>query len=103
MHAVGWDDGREYLFDVMKQPEILASRARGSDLRSLLYLVSQWRRNPLNHSSFCGKAAPCRQVGGKQQPPLVDLVGRRAHRSGPLDRKERGIFTNYYGIKQQSC
>ena len=46
LHSVGWDDGREYLFDVLQQPEILASRARGADLRSLLYLLRQWRQNP---------------------------------------------------------
>jgi hypothetical protein len=46
LHSVGWDDGREYLFDVMKQPEVLASRARGVNLRSLLYLVEEWRDQP---------------------------------------------------------
>jgi 7-cyano-7-deazaguanine synthase in queuosine biosynthesis len=46
LHAAGCDDGREYLYDALKQPEVLASRARGVHLRSLLYLVSQWRRHP---------------------------------------------------------
>jgi 7-cyano-7-deazaguanine synthase in queuosine biosynthesis len=46
LHSLGWDDGREYLFDVLQQPEILASRSRGADLRSLLYLLGQWQRHP---------------------------------------------------------
>ena len=28
-HGAGWDDGREYLYDALKQPEVLTSRARG--------------------------------------------------------------------------
>ncbi len=47
LHAIDRDDGREYLFDVLQQPEVLASRAKGADLRSLLYLLHRWRQNPL--------------------------------------------------------
>ncbi len=46
LHAVGWDDGNHYLVDVLRQPEALASRTRGADLRSLLYLLRQWRQDP---------------------------------------------------------
>ena len=49
LHAVGWDDGREYQVDVCQQPEILASRARGADLRSLLYLLQDWAAHPSPH------------------------------------------------------
>ncbi len=49
LHAVGWDDGQEYLVDVFKQSEILASRARGADLRSLLYLLRTWSEHPSPH------------------------------------------------------
>lgn len=49
LHAVGWDDGRDYLVDVLRQPEILTSRGRGADLRSLLYLLRAWEAHPNPH------------------------------------------------------
>ena len=90
MHAVGWDDGREYLFDVMKQPEVLASRARGSDLRSLLYLVNEWRRNS-QPESLLWQTGPI--PGGLEiQKELAGLIERGLGGDGPVAGRKGGKF-----------
>jgi 7-cyano-7-deazaguanine synthase in queuosine biosynthesis len=74
LNSVGWDNGREYLFDVLKQPEILASRARGADLRSLLYLVRQWQSTP-QPEKLLWQSGP---IPGERQEKqkLVSLVAK---------------------------
>ena len=72
LHSVGWDEGQQYLYDVLKQPEVLASRARGADLRSLLYLLSQWRRNP-QPQQLLWQSGPL-PVGPEERQKLVSLV-----------------------------
>ena len=73
LHSVGWDEGQQYLYDVLKQPEVLASRARGADLRSLLYLLSQWRRNP-QPQQLLWQSGPL-PAGREERQKLVGLVG----------------------------
>lgn len=41
LHRIGWDDHRDYLYDVLRQPEVLANRSRGADLRSLLLALRE--------------------------------------------------------------
>lgn len=41
LHRVGWDQAGDYLYDVLRQPEVLANRSRGADLRSLLWALQQ--------------------------------------------------------------
>lgn len=74
VHSRGWDDGQEYLFDVLKQPEILAGRARGADLRSLLYLLGQWRRHP-QPQQLIWQTGPL-PADPETQPRLAGLIGR---------------------------
>ncbi len=73
-HCVGWDNGQEYLFDVLQQPEVLASRARGADLRSLLYQLQQWHRHP-QPQQLLWQTGPL-PAGQPDRQQLVDLVGR---------------------------
>ncbi|MBM4289961.1 MAG: hypothetical protein FJ135_17775 [Deltaproteobacteria bacterium] len=74
LHAVGWDDGREYGQDVLRQPEVLASRAKGADLRSLLYLLAEWRRHP-RPEELLWQTGP---IPGEPQEVAesINLVGR---------------------------
>lgn len=46
LNAVGWDDEDDYSADVRQDREIWASRARGRDWRSILYLLQNWRADP---------------------------------------------------------
>ena len=97
MQAVGWDDGQEYLFDVMKQPEVLASRARGSDLRSLLYLVSQWRRN-LKPERLLWQTGPI-PAGLEIKKELASLIERGLGEMGRWLEEKGGEFLE----KSLSC
>jgi hypothetical protein len=74
LHSVGWDEGHQYLYDVLKQPEVLASRARGADLRSLLYLLSQQQCVPNPHQ-LLWQTGPL-PVGPEDMPQLINLVER---------------------------
>jgi len=46
LHSMGWDRGEDYLRDVLTDPEFLAHRARGQDLRALLLAVKTWEEIP---------------------------------------------------------
>lgn len=46
LHALGWDQGEHYLRDVLAEPEILAHRVRGQDLRALILAVKTWEEAP---------------------------------------------------------
>jgi 7-cyano-7-deazaguanine synthase in queuosine biosynthesis len=46
LHRVGWDNRADYLYDVLTDSSLLANRARGADLRSLLYAVKTWEADP---------------------------------------------------------
>jgi 7-cyano-7-deazaguanine synthase in queuosine biosynthesis len=46
LHSLGWDRGEDYLRDVLVDPEILAHRIRGGDLRALLLAVKTWEEAP---------------------------------------------------------
>lgn len=72
--AIGQDDGQDYLCDALQQPEVLASRARGADLRSLLYLLDRWRREP-NPQSLLWQTGPLLGEREKKER-LVAIVER---------------------------
>jgi hypothetical protein len=74
LHAVGWDDGKEYLYDALRQPEVLASRARGANLRSLLYLIAAWRRHP-DRERLLRQTGPI-PGGPDNEQQLADLIQR---------------------------
>jgi hypothetical protein len=46
LHAAGWDWGEDYHRDVFAEPEALAHRVRGRDLRALLVAVKTWEDAP---------------------------------------------------------
>jgi 7-cyano-7-deazaguanine synthase in queuosine biosynthesis len=46
LHALGWDRGEDYRRDVLTDPDILAHRVRGGDLRALLLAVKTWEGAP---------------------------------------------------------
>ncbi len=46
LHALGWDRGEDYGRDVLSDPEALAHRVRGQDLRALLLAVQTWEEAP---------------------------------------------------------
>jgi 7-cyano-7-deazaguanine synthase in queuosine biosynthesis len=46
LHTLGWDRGEDYGRDVLWEPETLAHRVRGRDLRALLLAVQTWREAP---------------------------------------------------------
>ncbi|MFA4902944.1 MAG: Qat anti-phage system QueC-like protein QatC [Desulfobaccales bacterium] len=46
LHALGWDRGEDYRRDVLADPDILAHRVRGGDLRALLLAVKAWEETP---------------------------------------------------------
>lgn len=46
LHRVGWDNRADYLYDALADPNLLINRARGADLRSLLYAVKTWEADP---------------------------------------------------------
>jgi hypothetical protein len=46
LHALGWDRGEDYRRDVLSDPDILAHRVRGGDLRALLLAVKTWEEAP---------------------------------------------------------
>jgi 7-cyano-7-deazaguanine synthase in queuosine biosynthesis len=46
LHTLGWDRGEDYLRDVLADPDILAHRIRGGDLRALLLAVKTWEECP---------------------------------------------------------
>ncbi|HAY22646.1 MAG TPA: hypothetical protein DCY27_10880 [Desulfobacterales bacterium] len=74
LHTLGWDDGRQYAIDVLRQPEVWRNRARGADLRSLLYAVEQWQLNPQPRQLLWRSGPlPVDQAEGEK---LIDLVGR---------------------------
>ena len=46
LHNLGWDRGEDYGRDVLSDPETLAHRVRGGDLRALLLAAKTWEENP---------------------------------------------------------
>src|SRR3989339_792892 len=46
LHTLGWDRGEDYRRDVLSDPETLAHRVRGRDLRALLLAVKTWEEAP---------------------------------------------------------
>ena len=46
LHTLRWDRGEAYRRDVFAEPEILAHRVRGGDLRALLLAVKTWEDTP---------------------------------------------------------
>ena len=46
LHTLGWDRGEDYRRDVLAEPETLAHRVRGRDLRALLLAVKTWEDAP---------------------------------------------------------
>ena len=46
LHTLGWDRGEDYLRDVLAEPETLAHRVRGGDLRALLLAAKTWEEAP---------------------------------------------------------
>jgi hypothetical protein len=46
LNRLGWDDGGQYLSDIMSDREILGHRVRGRDLRALLLAVKTWEESP---------------------------------------------------------
>jgi hypothetical protein len=93
-HGAGWDDGREYLYDALKQPEVLDSRARGSDFRSLLYLVNEWRQDP-KPQQLLWQTGPI-PGDSEMRPKLVDLIGRGLKEmSCWLEEKGDYFISNY--------
>jgi 7-cyano-7-deazaguanine synthase in queuosine biosynthesis len=46
LHTLGWDRGEDYRRDALSDPETLAHRVRGRDLRALLLAVSTWEESP---------------------------------------------------------
>ena len=46
LHRLGWDDGGDYLLDVLASPEALRHRTRGRDLRALLLALKTWEESP---------------------------------------------------------
>ncbi|MBM4299976.1 MAG: hypothetical protein FJ121_00365 [Deltaproteobacteria bacterium] len=46
LHTLGWDRGEDYVRDGLAEPETLAHRGRGRDLRALLLAVSTWEKSP---------------------------------------------------------
>ena len=46
LHRLGWDDGEDYLLDVLAAPETLRHRTRGRDLRALLLALKTWEDFP---------------------------------------------------------
>jgi hypothetical protein len=46
LHTLGWDRGEDYGRDVLSDPETLAHRVRGLDLRALLIAAKSWEETP---------------------------------------------------------
>jgi hypothetical protein len=46
LHTLGWDRGEDYDRDVLSDPETLAHRVRGGDLRALLLAAKSWEETP---------------------------------------------------------
>ena len=46
LHTLGWDRGQDYGRDVLSDPETLAHRVRGRDLRALLLAAKSWEETP---------------------------------------------------------
>ncbi|MEJ2673093.1 MAG: hypothetical protein P8168_13030 [Deltaproteobacteria bacterium] len=46
LHSLGWDEGADYLRDVLADPGLLAHRVRGQDFRALLLAVKTWEEAP---------------------------------------------------------
>ena len=46
LHTMGWDRGEDYRRDVLSEPETLAHRVRGRDLRALLLAAKTWEETP---------------------------------------------------------
>jgi 7-cyano-7-deazaguanine synthase in queuosine biosynthesis len=46
LHARGWDQGGDYLRDVLADPESISHRVRGRDLRALLLANQTWEEAP---------------------------------------------------------
>jgi len=46
LHSLGWDRGEDYGRDVLSDPDTLAHRVRGRDLRALLLAAKSWEEIP---------------------------------------------------------
>jgi hypothetical protein len=46
LHTLRWDRGEDYHWDGLAEPEALAHRVRGRDLRALLLAVKTWEDTP---------------------------------------------------------
>jgi 7-cyano-7-deazaguanine synthase in queuosine biosynthesis len=72
LHTLGWDRGEDYRRDVVAEPETLAHRVRGRDLRALLLAVKTWEEAPAEvearlmvgsaPEAFMGRLAAARRV-----------------------------------------
>ena len=72
LHTLGWDRGEDYGRDVLSEPETLAHRVRGRDLRALLLAAKSWEETPAEvearlmlgsaPEAFPGRLAAARRV-----------------------------------------
>jgi 7-cyano-7-deazaguanine synthase in queuosine biosynthesis len=60
LNRMGWDQGQDYLLDVLAAPEHLRHRSRGRDLRALLCALKTWEEAPqdLEARMWLGDTAP---------------------------------------------
>lgn len=70
LHRAGWDDARDYLYDIRRQPELLTNRSRGADLRSLL-LALQDRDGEDQLLRWLGRTGP---VSPELIPSLLPVL-----------------------------
>jgi 7-cyano-7-deazaguanine synthase in queuosine biosynthesis len=60
LHRLGWDQGEDYLLDVLAGTGTLRHRVRGRDLRSLLLALKTWEESPqeVENRVFWGEPGP---------------------------------------------
>ena len=75
LHTLGWDRGEDYGRDVLSDPETLAHRVRGRDLRALLLAAKTWEEAPAEVEARL-------MVGSVPEA----FTGRLASARGVLDR-----------------
>jgi hypothetical protein len=73
LHRLGWDDGGDYLLDVLAAPATLRHRTQGRDLRALLLALKTWEEAPAEITAHLWLGDTPAEVAARSAPAQAVL------------------------------
>jgi hypothetical protein len=87
LHRLGWDDGGDYLLDVLAAPESLKQRTQGRDLRALLLALKTWEESPAEFQARLWLGETPAEVAARRVPAQA-VVARGFEEIGEFFREK---------------